>query len=239
MTSERPLHVYNNLSRKYDEIEGPTGKKRIYDKNRNDKKEARQANTGHFIRRGNFADHISEIDQLVANGDSIVRSIIRERGKAPCLILYTDDQITDIKNLCCTGQSILGIDKTFNLCDMHVNATCYKQVTVDMQSTGEPPIFMGPLYIHDNSDYETYCNFFYHLKIKLSGTDTSRLIFSTDDEKALVNAITTSFPNSDHMLCKRHLYQNTKQKLVDDSVDKADRQKILDLIYGDNGFCDS
>lgn len=160
-------------------------------------------------------------------------------GNEGRLILYTDDQITDIKNLCCTGQSILGIDKTFNLCDMHVNATCYKQVTVDMQSTGEPPIFMGPLYIHDNSDNETYCNFFYHLKIKLSGTDTSRLVFSTDEEKALVIAITTSFPNSDHMLCKRHLYQNTKQKLVDDSVDKADRQEILDLIYGDNGFCDS
>lgn len=181
LTSEKLLHVYNNLSRKYDEIEGPTGRKQIYDKNRNDKKKARQANTGHFIRRGNFADHISEIDRLVANGDSVVRSIIRERGKAPCLILYTDDQITDIKNLCCTGQSFLGIDKTFNLCDMHVTATCYKQVTVDMQSTGEPPFFMGSLYIHDNSDYETYCNFFYHLKIKLSGTDTSRLVFGTDE----------------------------------------------------------
>lgn len=35
------------------------------------------------------------------------------------------------------------------------------------------------------------------------------------------------------MLCKRHLYQNTKQKLVDDCVDKANGKEILDLIYGD------
>lgn len=54
----------------------------------------------------------------------------------------------------------------------------------------------------------------------------SRLVFGTDEEKALVNAITTSFPNSNHMLCKRHLYLNAKQKLVDDCVDKADRQDL-------------
>lgn len=35
------------------------------------------------------------------------------------------------------------------------------------------------------------------------------------------------YQNSNHMLCKRHLYQNTKQKLVDDCVDKADRHNGL------------
>lgn len=54
----------------------------------------------------------------------------------------------------------------------------------------------------------------------------SWLVFGTDEEKALVNAITTIFPNSNHMLCKRHLYLNAKQKLVDDCVDKADRQDL-------------
>lgn len=66
-------------------------------------------------------------------GNTIDKSIIRDMGKAPCLILYTDEQIQDIKTLCCTGLSILGIYKTFNLCDMHVTATCYKQTTVIME----------------------------------------------------------------------------------------------------------
>lgn len=61
---------------------------------------------------------------------------------------------------------------------------------------------------------------------EISTIDRSRLVFGTDEEKALVNAITTIFPNSNHMLCKRHLYQNAKQKLVDDCVDKADRQDL-------------
>jgi hypothetical protein len=67
-------------------------------------------------------------------------------------ILYSDEQLTDLKHLCCTGTSILGVDKTFN----HVTATCYKQKTVVKDSTGEEPIFLGPMFIHDNSDYESF-----------------------------------------------------------------------------------
>ena len=78
---------------------------------------------------------------MLADGGSIVKSIIRDQGKAPCLILYSEKQLEDLRSMCCTGQSILGIDKTFNLCDMHVMASCYKQTSVKMETTGEPPIF--------------------------------------------------------------------------------------------------
>ena len=107
---------------------------------------------GHYISGGNIADHIGEINKMLADSNSIVKFIVRDHGKAPCIILYTDDQLEDIKNLCCSGQSILGIDKTFNLCNMHVTATCFKQTAVNMASTKQPPIFFGTLFIHDNSD---------------------------------------------------------------------------------------
>ena len=61
----------------------------------------------------------------------------------------------------------------------------------------------------------------------------------SDEELAIVNAITLAFPESTHLLCKRHLYQNTKQKLIDDSVDKADRQKILGMIFHEDGLIDA
>jgi hypothetical protein len=64
--------------------------------------------------------------------------------------------------MCCTGQSILGIDKTFNLCDMHITASCYKQTSVKMETTDEPPIFLGPIFIHDNSDFHIFTHFFHH-----------------------------------------------------------------------------
>ena len=140
------------------------------------------------------------------------------------------------KLLCCTGQTVLGIDKTFTLCDMHVTVTCYKQLTVVKEGTTEPPLFIGPILIHDNSDFDTYCNFFFNLKIKLNDVDTTNLVIGTDDEQALVNAIKAAFPQSQHILCTRHLRQNANQKLTDDALDKYDKVMILDKIFGEDGL---
>ena len=115
-------------------------------------------------------------------------------------------------------------------------ATCYKQTTVIMETTKEPPIFLGPIFIHDNSDFDSFSNFFNHLRTKLIQIDTTNLVFGTDEELALVNAIKYAFPDYGHILCMRHLRQNVKQKLVDDCIDKTDRNSILDDIFGDNGL---
>ena len=102
---------------------------------------------------------------------------------------------------------------------MHVTVTCYKQLSVAKERTTEQPLFIGPIFIHDNSDFDTYCNFFFNLKIKVNGVDTSKLVIGSDDERALVNAIKAAFPQSQHILCTR---QNASQKLTDDAVDKYD-----------------
>lgn len=108
--------------------------------------------------------------------------------------------MTDLKNICCNGQSVLGVDKTFNLCDMHVTATCFKQNAVVRDDTGESPIFWGPLFIHDNSDFDTYSTFFNHLRTKLMDTDTTKLVIGSDEKlpmqfQKLLKIRTTSFVN--------------------------------------------
>jgi hypothetical protein len=64
-----------------------------------------------------------------------------------------------------------------------------------MDNPGEPPIFLGPIFIHDNSDFESYSNFFNHLRVKLISTDTSNLVIGCDEEYALVSSIQI-FPGS-------------------------------------------
>ncbi|CAG2213397.1 unnamed protein product [Mytilus edulis] len=186
LQKETPLNVYNKLTLKHDELSGPTSRRQVHDKKYRDKKNQRKNDCGQYMSRGNIADHINEIDKKLSEQDSIVKSIIRDHGKAPCLIMYTEQQLEDIKTLCCSGQSIVGIDKTFNLCDMHVTALCFKQTAVNMESTSEHPIFLGPVFIHDNSDFECFTNFFNHLKVKLRGIDTSKLVFGTDEEVGLI-----------------------------------------------------
>ena len=52
----------------------------------------------------------------------------------------------------------------------------------------------------------------------------------------MVKAITTAFPEATHTLCMRHLWQNANQKLQDDAVDKKERNKLLDMIFGTDGI---
>jgi hypothetical protein len=58
----------------------------------------------------------------------------------------------------------------------------------------------------------------------------------SDGELAPVNAITTAFPDATHVFCTRHLRENAKQKLIDDSINKQDRNSMLDDIFGNDGF---
>lgn len=66
--------------------------------------------------------------------------------------------------------------------------------------------------------------------------DTSKPVIVTDDERALVNAITSSFPDAKHVLRTRHMRQNVNQKLTDASVDKSDRKMLLNKILGEDGI---
>ncbi|CAC5389503.1 unnamed protein product [Mytilus coruscus] len=174
---------------------------------------------------------------LAGDEDTIVRSIIREKGKAPCLIRHSDSQLEDLKHMCCSRLSTVEVDKTFNLCDMHVNSN--KQMGVVMEKTKEPQNFLGPIYIHDNNDFDIFSNFFNNLRVKLIDSDTELPFCGTDKETGLVKSIKTEIPESGHILCIRHLKVNIKQKMIDDGIDKKDRESTLDSIYGDQGLVHS
>ena len=60
----------------------------------------------------------------------------------------------------------------------------------------------------------------------------------SEEERGLVISITKTFPVATHVLCLRHLRDNAKQHLIDDAVDKSDRDKILKDIFGTDGLLD-
>ena len=119
---------------------------------------------------------------------------------------------------------------------MHVTVTCFKQMSVVRPESKESPIFIGPIFLHDNSDFETYCHFFHHLKVKLTDADLKKLVIGSDDERAMVKAITMAFPEATHTLCTRHLRKNANQKLQGDAVDRKEKDKLIGMIFGDEGI---
>ena len=65
--------------------------------------------------------------------------------------------VNDIKQFCCgNNASVLGIDTTFNLCDMWVTDTCYRNQRLTNPENGQHPIFLGPTLFHFTKDEQTF-----------------------------------------------------------------------------------
>ena len=63
-----------------------------------------------------------------------------------------------------------------------------------------------------------------------------KLVIGSDEEQVMVKAITTEFPYSSHVLYTRHLKENTRQHLICTGVPLADREVIMQKIYGPDGI---
>jgi hypothetical protein len=149
---KRPGEVYHDS----DPINGPRNKRQVY----NAKARVGQSQSN----KANFSDQIFAVEELQATMP-YVRLVLKQHGKVPCVILYTLEQISDIKRFCCapvTAQStVLGVDKTFNLSDLHVIVTVFKNLALTQRATDDHPIFCGPIFLHGNSDTDTFFLFFF------------------------------------------------------------------------------
>jgi len=231
----QPRKVYNNLILENSITEAPRNLKQV----RNVKhKNARQKRNNTNV--NNFADHVQNLANMALTENTFVRQVTFGDGKVPTAILYTDEQIEDIKRFCFkmdgTGE-VLGVDKTYNLSNVFVTTTVYKNMSVVKNETGEAPLFLGPMLLHGNSDFELFTTFFSHIAAKLKDKQFSQLTIGSDEEGGIGKAIRFCFGEAKHVLCSRHLKNNTIKHLADKiGLPSAERKKIIDALFGDNGI---
>ena len=156
------------------------------------------------------------------------------RNRCPTVILYTEAQILDIRRFCIEQGEVLGFDQTFNLDHLHVTIEVFKNLAVQQDITGEHPIFIGPVFLHETSTFQAFVHFFSSISAVLvdkSSDGAVRMTIGNDDETALKNAI--KFSNSVHVLCTRHLCTNANDHLAHKiSANSQDRKYILKLLFG-------
>jgi len=193
-------------------------------------------------RRGNFADHVQSVEDMLQT-NPFVQLVLQAKDKVPCVILHTDEQLQDIWRLCCSSphgkSTVLGFDKTYNLGDVHVTVCVFKHLAVTRNKSDECPIFVGPIFLHGNLDYETFRFFFQHLASHLQDCP-SQPVTGSDQEKAMCKAIATAFPASSHLTCTRHMRGNAEDKLRDSiGVCDTHRRHVLEAIFGRNGLAEA
>lgn len=168
--------------------------------------------------------------------------VIGSKHHIPSVILFDEKQIEDIKRFCCPGdhavQTVLGIDKTYNLGPLHVTPTVFKNLSLVRAGTKDHPIFMGPILIHGNSDFNTYASFLSTINASLDSENP--LIIGSDDEKSIRKAIKRSFINVYRVSCERHLKENAIEYLTKKVRTNAEeRKKITKQIFDLNGLTSS
>ena len=99
------------------------------------------------VNKENNNDLLQIIEQQKKNG--MIESIA-VNNKACFFFICYSNQIQDITKFCCleSNASVLGIDTTFNLCDLWVTDSCYKNTRIVNRATGNHPVFLRPLMFH-------------------------------------------------------------------------------------------
>ena len=173
-------------------------------------------------RRQNVADDVLSILNKLYSGTYVKEVIATGSNKPPNVICYTTEQIRLLKSAILSG-CIIGIDRTFNVSPHFLTTLCFKNPNVVQKRTQDSPIMLGPIFLHWDGKFETYQRFMSHIQtllVKLPSvrdrhTDVSftEVIFGTDGECHLVNAINACFPQAVQTLCTKHLKDNTRFNL--------------------------
>ncbi|XP_035690387.1 uncharacterized protein LOC118425564 [Branchiostoma floridae] len=186
----------------------------------------------------NVADHVQQLE--APDGHPFARQVIRGYNKETVVIVYFDEQIQDMKRFCCTSihgeNTVLGVDKTFNLGPFHVTVTNFKHLAVVRRDTGEHPIFFGPMFVHGGSKTVDYSVFFDHIRSVLD-SPPSMPVVGSDNERALRTAIGRAWPGCHQLYCHRHIRKNCSEYLQRKvGMSDAARQPVIDAIFGKNGI---
>ena len=175
---------------------------------------------------------VMEQCKLCESGDKFVRVVTA--SPEPMCVLATDQQHNDLVRFATNPYKfgVLSIDPTFSLGDFSVTCIAYRNLLVIDSRTGESPIMLGPILVHQCRLYATYY-FFASSLIGITPKLTNVLAFGTDGEEALVKAFKQQFPFAVHLRCSRHMKQDIQRKLSVDMGFPSDTvSKIIAHIFG-------
>ena len=198
----------------------------------------------------NLANDVENV--LKKLGDGFVQNVKlfkdpsspKSHTNLPSVILFTEDQFVDMISCTADLNSVLSIDRTFNLGTCFLTAICFKNKKVKTRSSGSNPVFLGPCFLHKFAKEEDYNHFFSFLRLKICSMykafNFSKLSFITDGEQAMINSIYSCFPESSKLRCSIHIEKNIifnlrKYKMAY-SNKIALKRKLKRLMFSENLF---
>ena len=198
--------------------------------------------------KGRCRNKEDELSVLIRNQKEI--DFIKEIGitKASYFaILYNNRQLTDIEQFCCEEKNPvpLGIDTTFNLTDLWLTDTSYRNLRIVKVRDAKHPVFLGPCMLHFTKDASTFSRFFLGLNAGNPGLRELKAV-GVDMEAAIFDGFEANVPGIKRLVCVRHIKARDEvkaNKLLEKtgksaSVKAKCKIDVINDIYGErNGSC--
>jgi len=103
----------------------------------------------------------------------------------------------------------------FNIAKLFVTPSVYRNVALNRRRTKECPVFLGPVFIHANQDFDAYADFFGNLSDKLVDCNVQQLTLGSDDDAAMHKCFKHFFPSASRVPCSIRIKKNVSQQLDD------------------------
>ena len=163
--------------------------------------------------------------------DAFVRNI--KAAPSPQSILFFDWQLRYMERFLTNIRQfgVLTVDKTFNLGEFYVTIVTYPQLMLHDVNTRKHPTMVGPVLIHQQTDFASFYNFAATL-ISHNKKLRSTLCFGTDGDKALVEGFAHNFPYALQLRCFIHFKKNVQEKLRTSGFPSSVSDKVLADIFG-------
>lgn len=190
-----------------------------------------------------------KVDSPIATGDPLLQILAKakeeQQGRKedmlireiplfpePIIFLATEQQLIDIERFCTNPEKfcILGVDCTFQIADYYYTFTTYRNLMLTTEK-GHHPVCIGPGILHKQKLLTSYKTLPL-LMTKYRRETTDVLVFGTDGEENLYNAMAEVFVNAKHLRCDIHLKDNVKRKLNDLDIGGIAASEIFFDIFG-------
>lgn len=170
------------------------------------------------------------MEQCKLQDDKFVRTVTV--CPEPMCLLASDQQLDDLVRFCTDSKqfSVISIDPNISMGDFSVTCITYRNLLVKDTRTGQLPIMLGPVFVHQSKSYEIY-NFFASALIGIKQELSRILAYGTDGEAALVNPFKQQFCFAIHLRCFRHMRQDIQRKLNEMGFSANVVAEILSHIF--------
>ena len=164
----------------------------------------------------------------------ISSAFVREVIASPELKIFmaTNQQLLDIERFCLNPESfsVLGVDATYNVGDFYLTLTTYRNL-IFSNNKGRAPVFIGPALIHQKKLFDSYFTL-PSMMIEYKPSLQRVLVYGSDGERNLCEAMDTSFCFATHLLCDIHMKDNIVHKLTELGIRNQTSKAFLRDIFG-------